>query len=165
MEYITYYKSPLGIIMLASDGSSLTGLWFEKQKYYGENLDKIYEEKMLPVFEETIKWLNLYFSGEEPDFTPKIKMKTTEFRKKVWKILLTIPYGETMTYKEIAEIIAKENNYSKMSAQAIGGAVGHNAISIIIPCHRVIGTNGKLTGYASGIDKKLFLLNLEKASL
>lgn len=165
MDYIAFLKSPLGNIMLSSDGSSLTGLWFEKQKYFGENLDKIYEEKELPVFEKTFKWLDIYFSGEEPDFTPKIKMKTTEFRKKVWEILLSIPYGETMTYKEIAEIIAKENNYSKMSAQAIGGAVGHNAISIIIPCHRVVGTNGKLTGYASGIDKKLFLLNLEKASL
>ena len=165
MDYIAFYKSPLGNIMLSSDGSSLTGLWFEKQKYFGENLDKIYEEKELPVFEKTFKWLDIYFSGEEPDFTPKIKMKTTEFRKKVWEILLSIPYGETMTYKEIAEIIAKENNYSKMSAQAIGGAVGHNAISIIIPCHRVVGTNGKLTGYAGGLDKKLFLLNLEKASL
>ena len=162
MEYIAYYKSPLGIIMLASDGSFLTGLWFERQKYFGENLDKIYEEKELPIFKNTFKWLDIYFSGEEPDFTPNIKMNTTEFRKKVWKVLLNIPYGKTMTYKEIAEIIAKENNYLKMSAQAIGGAVSHNAISIIIPCHRVVGTNGNLTGYAGGTDKKLFLLNLEK---
>ncbi len=163
MDYISYYKSPLGSILLASDGVFLTGLWFEKQKFYAATLSNAYEKKILPIFEETFNWLNIYFCGKEPDYTPKSKIKTTELRKKVWKVLLNIPYGKTMTYKEIGEIIAKENNCSKMSAQAIGGAVGHNPISIIIPCHRVIGTNRSLTGYAGGIDKKLFLLSLEKA--
>ena len=162
INYISYFKSPLGNILLASDGEFLTGLWFEKQKYYAENLSNNFMEKNLPIFEESFNWLDIYFSGKEPDFMPKIKMKATDFRIKVWQILQSIPYGQTMTYKQIAEIIAKERKINRMSAQAIGGAVGHNPISIIIPCHRVIGSKGDLTGYAGGIDKKLFLLNLEK---
>ena len=163
MNYIIFYKSPLGNIMLASDGISLTGLWFEKQKYFAENLSETYKEKKIPIFEETFNWLDIYFSGKQPDFTPKIKMVGTDFRKKVWQILLNIPYGKTITYKEIACIVAKESNYTRMSAQAVGGAVGHNPISIIVPCHRVIATNGNLTGYAAGLDKKIYLLKLEKA--
>ncbi|MBP5470701.1 MAG: methylated-DNA--[protein]-cysteine S-methyltransferase, partial [Candidatus Riflebacteria bacterium] len=155
MDYISYYKSPLGNILLASDGEFLTGLWFEKQKYYAENLSNNFMEKNLPIFEESFNWLDIYFSGKEPDFMPKIKMKATDFRIKVWQILQSIPYGQTMTYKQIAVIIAKERKINRMSAQAIGGAVGHNPISIIIPCHRVIGANGNLTGYAGGLDKKL----------
>ena len=149
--------------MLASDGVSLIGLWFKDQKYFADSLDEKYEVKSLPIFDETIRWLNIYFSGKAPDFTPKIKMKTSDFRKSVWKILLTIPYGQTMTYGEIAKIIAKQKGLSRMSAQAVGGAVGHNSISLIIPCHRVVGTNGSLIGYAGGIDKKIKLLTLEKA--
>ena len=162
MEYTYNYKSPLGEIMLASDGESLCGLWFKGQKYFADSLDDDYEDKYLPIFDETIKWLDIYFSGKTPDFTPKIKMKTTAFRKTVWEILLTIPYGQTMTYGEIAKKIAKQKGLSKMSAQAVGSAVAHNSISLIIPCHRVIGTNGNLTGYAGGIDKKIKLLTLEK---
>ena len=165
MEYTYNYKSPLGDIMLASDGKSLTGLWFKEQKFFAESLDDNYVVKYLPIFDETIKWLDIYFSGKAPDFTPTIKMKTSGFRKSVWEILLTIPYGETMTYGEIAKIIAKQKCLNKMSAQAVGGAVSHNPISLIIPCHRVIGTNGNLTGYAGGIDKKIKLLTLEKLSL
>ena len=163
MEYTYNYRSPLGDIMLASDGVSLIGLWFKDQKYFADSLDEKYEVKSLPIFDETIRWLNIYFSGKAPDFTPKIKMKTSDFRKSVWKILLTIPYGQTMTYGEIAKIIAKQKGLSRMSAQAVGGAVGHNSISLIIPCHRVVGTNGSLIGYAGGIDKKIKLLTLEKA--
>ena len=111
-------------------------------------------QKELPIFDEICRWLDIYFSGKEPDFTPPLSMRTTPFRKAVWEIMLTIPYGQTMTYGEIAGIIAEQRGIDRMSAQAVGGAVGHNSISLIIPCHRVIGTDGSLTGYAGGIDKK-----------
>ena len=165
MEYIHHYDSPLGGITLASDGDKLTGLWFDEQKYFADTLEKEHEEKILPVFEETNRWLDIYFSGNAPDFTPPLRMKTTEFRKAVWEIMLTIPFGKTMTYGEIAEKIAKQKGLSRMSAQAVGGAVGHNSISLIIPCHRVVGTNGSLTGYAGGIDKKVQLLTMEKTDM
>ncbi len=165
MEYIHYYNSPLGKITLASDGKALIGLWFDGQKYFGITLTKNHEQKDLSIFRQTDKWLDIYFSGKEPDFTPLFSLKTTSFRETVWKILLTIPFGQTMTYKEIAQRIAKQKGLEKMSAQAVGGAVGHNPISLIIPCHRVIGTTGNLTGYAGGIDKKLKLLILEKADI
>ena len=163
MDYTWHYDSPLGGIMLASDGEALSGLWFEGQKYFADVLDIEHEEKMLPVFEETCLWLDNYFSGKEPDFTPKLTMRTTEFRKKVWRILLAIPYGKTMTYGEIAGRIAREEGLTQMSAQAVGGAVSHNPISLIIPCHRIVGTDGSLTGYAGGIDKKVNLLRMEGA--
>ena len=111
------------------------------------------------------KWLDVYFSGEEPNFTPPLHPNGSTFRKAVWQILLDIPYGQTITYGEIARRIAVMKNTSHMSAQAVGGAVGHNEISIIIPCHRVIGTNGSLTGYAGGIDKKISLLKLEHTDM
>ena len=163
MDYIHHYASPLGGITMASDGKALTGLWFDGQKYFCETLSGNTEEKALPVFDEADRWLDIYFSKKEPDFTPPIEMKTTEFRKAVWGILLTIPYGSTMTYGEIADIIAKQKGVARMSAQAVGGAVGHNSISLIIPCHRVIGADGSLTGYAGGTDKKLMLLRMEQA--
>jgi len=165
MIYTSHYQSPIGGITLASNGAELTGLWFDGQKYFGDTLPKEYKEKELPVFEEAKCWLDMYFRGNEPDFTPPICVDATPFRKEVWEILLTIPYGKTMTYKEIAEKFAKERGIVKMSAQAVGGAVGHNPISLIIPCHRVVGTNGSLTGYAGGIDKKEWLLALERGSV
>lgn len=165
MEYIYHYKSPLGGITVASNGKAITGLWFDGQKYFADTLDKNHKESQLPVFEQAKEWLDIYFSGKSPDFTPPICMKTTEFRKSVWKIMLEIPYGKTTTYGEIAKKTAENKGLAKMSAQAVGNAVGHNAISIIIPCHRVIGANGKLTGYAGGLDKKIKLLELEKANL
>lgn len=165
MEYTHHYDSPLGGITLASDGNALTGLWFDGQKYFGDTLLEMHEQKELPVFEQTGKWLDIYFSGKEPDFTPPLLMKTTPFREAVWKIMLTIPFGQTMTYGEIADRIAKQKGLQKMSAQAVGGAVGHNSISLIIPCHRVVGTNGSLTGYAGGIEKKIQLLELEQVDM
>lgn len=165
MTYLYQYHSPFGGITIASNGSEITGVWFDGQKYFGDTLPKGCEKKALPVFEETKKWLDIYFSGKAPDFTPPLKMETTSFRKSVWEILLTIPFGQTMTYGEIAKKIAQQMGVEKMSAQAVGGAVGHNSISLIIPCHRVVGTNGSLTGYAGGIEKKLQLLTLEKADL
>ena len=161
MEYTHHYKSPLGGITLASDGEALIGLWFDGQKYFADALESEHEEKMLPVFEQTDRWLDIYFNGKAPDFTPPLNMKTTEFRKAVWEIMLTIPFGQTMTYGEIANRIAKQRGLERMSSQAVGGAVGHNSISLIIPCHRVVGTNGSLTGYAGGIDKKVKLLEME----
>ena len=165
MDYIHHYNSPLGGITLASDGEALIGLWFDDQKYFADCLADEYKEKPLPVFEQTDKWLDIYFSGKAPDFAPPLNMKTTEFRRVVWKIMLTIPYGQTMTYGEIADKIAKQKGIESMSAQAIGGAVSHNSISLIIPCHRVVGTNGSLTGYAGGIDKKVKLLEMEGADM
>lgn len=165
MNYTYHYYSPLGGITLCSNGTELTGLWFDGQKYYGDTLEEKYEEKSLPIFEQTACWLDIYFRGKAPNFTPPLNMQTTSFRKAVWEIMLTIPYGKTMTYGEIAERVVKQKGLSKMSAQAVGGAVGHNSISLIIPCHRVVGTNGSLTGYAGGIEKKVQLLILEKADM
>ncbi len=165
MTYIYYYDSPLGGITVSSNGSQITGLWFDGQKYFGDTLPKDYEEKDLPIFEEAKRWLDIYFSGEAPDFTPPLKMDTTPFRKAVWEIMLTIPFGQTMTYGGIADRIAKQKGIAKMSAQAVGGAVAYNAISLIIPCHRVVGSNGSLTGYAGGIEKKIQLLTMEKIDM
>ena len=165
MEYVYHYSSPLGGITIASNGIEITGLWFDGQKYFADTLSKVHEEKALPVFDETKKWLDIYFNGTPPDFTPPLSMNTTPFRKAVWNILLGIPFGKTMTYGEISKIIAKQFGIDKMSAQAVGGAVGHNSISLIIPCHRVVGTNGSLTGYAGGLEKKVWLLTMEKVNL
>lgn len=163
--FIYQYDSPLGLITAESRGDALCGLWLEGQKYFPSNLPDDYEKKLLDIFEETGKWLDIYFSGKEPDFTPPLFFDTTPFRHTVWDILLTIPYGKTMTYGEIAEKIAEKRGINKMSAQAVGGAVGHNPISIIVPCHRVIGSDGKLTGYAGGLDKKEWLLSLESGNI
>lgn len=148
---------------MASNGDKLVGLWFDKQKYFGSTLSPEHEEKDLPVFEQTRCWLDCYFSGKIPDFTPPLLFSSSPFRLAVWELLQRIPYGQTMTYGEIANKIAVQRNMKTMSAQAVGGAVGHNPISILVPCHRVVGGNGSLTGYAGGIDKKIKLLTLEKA--
>ena len=165
MIYTYKYNSPLGLITLASNGESLTGLWFDGQKYFGDTQPDNYREKSLPVFEETAAWLDIYFSGKNPDFTPPLFFNATPFRQAVWEILLTIPYGKTMTYGEISDKITAQNGLKKMSAQAVGGAVGHNSISIIVPCHRVVGTSGSLTGYAGGIERKIKLPELEKTDM
>lgn len=161
MRYIHYYDSPLGRILLASDGEAVSGLWFEDQKYYGTGLDRECREEELEIFVSAGKWLDLYFSGKKPDFTPPLVMKTTEFRKLVWEILLTIPYGQTVTYGEIARKVAEKKGLSGTWSRAVGNAVGHNPISLMIPCHRVVGAGGKLTGYAGGIARKARLLELE----
>ncbi|MBQ3551758.1 MAG: methylated-DNA--[Clostridia bacterium] len=160
MHYIDKYLSPIGAITIASNGQALTGLWFDGQKYFADTLEKECEERYLPIFEQTKMWLDIYFSGKEPDFAPQLKLYASYFRMKVWDILKSIPFGSTITYGEIAKQIA-ENTGKKVSAQAVGGAVGHNPISIIVPCHRVVGANDNLTGYAGGVDKKIYLLQLE----
>lgn len=161
MQYISHYQSPIGDILLAADDTGLTGLWFEGQKYFARCLDKNREEKEVPVLEAAKRWLDLYFSGQEPDFSVPLHFIGTDFQKQVWEILCTIPYGRTTTYGDIAKCFAAKKGLPHMSAQAIGGAVGHNEISIIVPCHRVVGSDGSLTGYAGGVDKKRALLTLE----
>ena len=165
MDYIHHYCSPLGSITEASDGTNLTGLWFDGQKYYAASIVENHSVKNMPVFDMTDRWLNQYFSGEIPCFTPPIRLKGTDFQMLVWEILLTIPYGQTKTYSEISMLVAKSKGLSHMSAQAVGGAVSHNAVSLIVPCHRVIGANGSLTGYAGGLERKSWLLQMEKERL
>ena len=161
MFYISKYNSPIGGITLASNGAELTGLWFDGQKYFADTLPKEYQKKDLPVFEQTKKWLDIYFSGKAPDFTPPLMfIGISQFRKRVWEVMLNIPFGQTSTYGKIAKQIGAETG-KKVSPQAVGGAVGHNSISLIIPCHRVVGTNGSFTGYAGGINKKIELLKME----
>lgn len=164
MIYISKYSSPLGAITLACDNEAIIGLWFDGQKYFASTLSsKITEEndREHPLLLEAKNWLDIYFSGRNPDLLPPLKYGSTSFRKLVCDIMLTIPYGETMTYGEIAKSAAKVLGVEKMSAQAVGGAVGHNPISIMIPCHRVVGAKGNLTGYAGGLERKEKLLALE----
>lgn len=157
MLFLTHYASPLGSILLAADETGLTGLWFEAQKYFPSFSGVEYQEKETPVLTETVRWLDVYFSGKDPGFLPSLHPQGSPFRQAVWNILLTIPRGQTMTYGEIARRLGVH------SAQAVGGAVGHNPISILIPCHRVVGSDGSLTGYAGGVERKARLLQLEGA--
>ena len=159
MTYIQHYASPLGGILLSADDLGLTGLWFEGQKYFAAVLPGETTEQDTPVLAKARRWLDGYFSGHEPDFTPPLHPIGSPFRQAVWRLLLEIPYGA------LARRLATEEGLERMSAQAVGGAVGHNEISLIIPCHRVVGSNGSLTGYAGGIDKKVRLLELEGADM
>lgn len=164
MIYKKYYQTPDGFsnIIMNSDGKYLTGLWFEGSRDSSKHKIDC-EEKDLPIFQETTKWLDIYFSGKEPDFIPEYKIEDlTLFRKEVIDIMNSIPFGKTLTYNDISKIIAKKRGIKRMSAQAVGGAVGWNPICIIIPCHRVVGTNGSLTGYGGGIKNKVSLLTLER---
>ena len=162
--YTSVYSSELGDILLAADEIGLTGLWFFGQSYFADTLPAEQVAQETPILAQAREWLDEYFSGKEPDFTPTLHPIGSPFRQEVWRILLQIPYGQTMTYGEIARQMEKLQNRPHMSAQAVGGAVGHNGISIIIPCHRVVGTKGSLTGYAGGLDKKMALLELEHAN-
>ena len=165
MIYTCIYKSTLGSILLSADEIGLTGLWFEGQKYFANTLPEEHISQETSILTDAKKWLDVYFSGEEPKFTPALHLTGSTFRQAVWQILLQIPYGQTITYGEIARQMSEIQNTPHMSAQAVGGAVGHNEISIIIPCHRVVGSNGSLTGYAGGIDKKIALLKLEHTDM
>lgn len=165
MQYTTTYHSPIGDILLAADTTGLTGLWFEGARYFANGLDSEHKEQNLPIFTQTKQWLDTYFSSSIPDEMPPIHMTGSDFRLAVWQLLLQVPYGQTITYGALARKIEQQMGIPRMSAQAIGGAIAHNPICILIPCHRVIGTNGSLTGYAGGIDKKIKLLSLEKADL
>lgn len=162
MKYTCHYPSPLGGVTLASDGTALTGLWFDGQKYFGQGLDGDPEERELPVFVEAARWLDLYFSGRDPGFTPPLRPAGTPFQLSVWAALSRIPFGGTATYGEIARELGRGEGRGT-SARAVGGAVGRNPISLMIPCHRVVGSGG-LTGYAGGLDRKARLLALEQAA-
>lgn len=167
MIYTTYYNSPIGKILIATRDNKLIGAWFEGQKYYLSGLkQEIIEDNKNDVLLKTKCWLDRYFNNKQPSIDElNISFIGSEFRKSVWRILCTIPYGKTITYSDIAKQIARQRSVNKMSAQAVGGAVGHNPISIIVPCHRVIGKNGNLTGYAGGIDKKAYLLKHENVDI
>ena len=161
MDFVHHCDSPLGGITLAGSRDALTGLWFDGQKHFGSTLDKDCMMKPLPVFKQTEHWLDIYFSGGIPDFTPPLSLRGTGFQKSVWEILLAIPYGQTMTYGQIADQIARQQGSETVCARAVGAAVARNPVSLIIPCHRVIGAGGKLTGYAGGMEKKIRLLRME----
>ena len=161
MRYIHRCASPLGGILLAADGEGLTGLWFEGQKFFARGLDVKYQEKDLPVFGQVVRWLDTYFRGKEPDFTPPLHLAGTPFQITVWRGLLTIPYGETETYGGLA----RRCGLSGGMARAVGGAVGRNPVSVIVPCHRVVGADGSLTGYAGGTGRKARLLELERSTV
>ena len=165
MTYTSHYDSPLGGILLAADETGLTGLWLDGQKYFANDLSAEHIARETEILALAKRWLDIYFSGKEPDFLPPLHPIGSAFRQAVWRILLQIPYGQTTTYGEIARRLAAEMGLDHMSAQAVGGAVGHNEISIIIPCHRVVGADGSLTGYAGGISKKETLLKLERADM
>lgn len=163
MYYYYIYNSPIGKLTIASNEENIVGLWLDKQKYYMDVLkDKKYIEKETEVIKLAKKWLDKYFNNEKPEINElPIEFIGSNFRKDVWKILAEIPYGEVITYGDIAKKVAKQKGIKTMSAQAVGGAVGHNPISIIIPCHRVVGNDGSLTGYAGGIENKIKLLEFE----
>lgn len=163
MYYASEYISPIGKMILVSDGENLTGAWFEGQKYFGNGIkEKWISGSKLSVLQETEEWLDTYFAGKKPERSQLMLAPIGgNFRQEVWKILCEIPYGQTITYGEIARQMAREMGRKTMSAQAVGGAVGHNPISILIPCHRVLGVDGSLTGYAGGMEKKKWLLQHE----
>lgn len=167
MYYMTTYESPAGLLTVASDGAHIVGLWIEGQKYYGGTVSEEMQRcDDVPVFESTKDWLDCYFAGGKPDMSElPLRPAGGAFRQGVWEILREIPYGEVTTYGKIAERMAEKMGRRSMSGQAVGGAVAHNPISILIPCHRVVGANGSLTGYAGGIDTKVKLLQLEGATM
>lgn len=166
MTYLQPYLSPLGPMTMAGDGCCLTGLWFDGQKYFPDLMADTYEWRNLPLFDDVRLWLADYFRGCRPCNTPPLQLAGSPFRQQVWKLLQEIPYGQTVTYRDIARQLARlQNSDRAVAAQAVGGAVGHNPVSIIVPCHRVVGRDGSLTGYAGGLDRKAALLLLEGIEL
>ena len=159
MDYTYHYASPLGGVTLASDGEALTGLWFDGQKHFASTLSAAPTERALPVFAQAERWLETYFSGREPEFTPPLHLRDTAFRVTVWECLRTVPYGQTLSYGDLAQRLG----LPRSAARAVGGAVGRNPISLILPCHRIVGADGALTGYAGGLDRKRQLLAMERA--
>ena len=163
MQYLCTYPSPVGVLTLAGNDEALTGLWLSEQKYFGATLAPGAVERDTPVFADARRWLDCYFSGREPDFLPPLAPEGTPFRRSVWALLTQIPYGQTTTYGALADQLSRQWGGKRVSPRAVGGAVGHNPISILIPCHRVVGRDGSLTGYAGGVVRKRALLRLERA--
>ena len=165
MTYTQTYSSPLGEVLLSADDMGLCGLWFAGQRYFARTLPPGAVPRETPVLTASKRWLDCYFFGKRPDFLPPLHLIGTDFQQAVWNLLLEIPYGQTVTYGALARTLAQQLGKPAMSAQAVGAAVGRNPVSIIVPCHRVVGADGNLTGYAGGVERKLFLLNLEGADL
>ncbi len=163
MQYVSRYASPLGDLLLAADDGALCGAWFAGQKHFANGLDQKHEEKEVPVLTAAREWLSLYFGGKKPDWLPPLHFSGTPFQKEVWEILCTIPWGETITYGQIASLLPERNENTGFLARSVGGAVARNRISIFVPCHRVVGAGGNLTGYAGGLERKIALLKLEGA--
>ncbi len=161
VQYIGHYRSPLGNMLLAADDIGLIGAWFEGQAHFARTLGE-HTEQPFPILDTAKAWLDLYFSGKEPHISLPLHLTGTPFQLEAWELLCTIPYGKTVTYGQLAHSLAAKRGLHKMSAQAVGGAVGRNPVAVIVPCHRVLGADGSLTGYAAGIDKKRSLLELEK---
>lgn len=164
MDYLDTFNSPVGPITVASDGEALVGLWLDGQKYFEATLGETEQCPDLPILREVHAWLDRYFAGEDPGTLPAVRPRGTAFRQRVWGMLAQVPYGQLVTYGELARSIEKQTG-ARTSARAVGGAVGHNPISIILPCHRVVGSGGSLTGYAGGLQKKIALLELEGVDL
>lgn len=160
--YVARVDSPLGLLTLASDGEALCGLWLEGQRFFPRTLPLTCAEKELPVFDEARRWLDVYFRGREPDFFPPIRLEGTPFQRRIWALLRAIPYGTTVTYGELARRLSAQTDSPRVSARAVGGAVARNPVSILVPCHRVVGADGALTGYAGGLERKRRLLELER---
>ncbi len=165
MTYTQTYSSPLGEVLLSADEMGLSGLWFAGQRHFARTLSPGAVPGETPVLTASKRWLDCYFSGARPDFLPPLHLIGTDFQQAVWNLLLEIPYGQTVTYGALARTLAQQLGKPAMSAQAVGAAVGRNPVSVIIPCHRVVGADGNLTGYAGGVERKRFLLNLEGADL
>ena len=167
MIFRAKYESPLGMLTMASEGDALTALWMETQTRFPSSVkEEMISKEDLPVFKRTKQWLDRYFGGERPAAAELLlSPRGSTFQREVWEMLCEIPYGAVLTYGEIAKRIALKRGLERMSPQAVGGAVGHNPISIIIPCHRVVGADGSLTGYAGGVENKLRLLRLEGADV
>ena len=162
MIYTASYSSPLGDMLLAVKDGALVGLWFEGQKYYGAAISEAVPKDDDKTSVKVKRWLDRYFAGRKPDAAElALAPAGSDFRQEVWAVLRKIPYGKTISYGDIARTLAKCKGFGQVSARAVGGAVAHNPVSVIIPCHRVVGSDGKLTGYAGGIDKKIKLLELE----
>jgi methylated-DNA-[protein]-cysteine S-methyltransferase len=155
------YPSPLGEILASAEQGALTGLWFEAQRHYPQGFESWETKPDEPVLKKLGEWLERYFEGSAEPFAGPLALRGTPFRREVWDLLLEIPYGETRSYGEMARMLGARHGIAKMAAQAVGQAVGHNPVSLVVPCHRVIGTQGSLTGYGGGLDKKLYLLKLE----
>lgn len=164
MDYTYCYDSPLGTMTMASDGDALVGLWFNGQRFFGATLDARCETRRLPIFDETARWLDLYFARRAPDFKPKLTLRTTPFRRAIAETTRAIPFGAVSSYGAIATAYAERYGAPRVSAQAVGAAVARNPIAIIIPCHRVLARDGDLKGYAAGLDRKRALLELERGS-
>lgn len=161
MQTTCHYQSPLSDILLVSDEQGLCGLWFEEGRYYADTVEDDAQVGTSPALDQARRWLDKYFAGQAPPWLPPLHVQGTPFQRQVWDQLLTIPYGHLVTYGELAKRVAKLRHRTSMSAQAVGNAVGKNHLSLFIPCHRVIGAHGNLTGYGGGLARKVALLELE----